>query len=294
MEYRHSTNSEKGNPAISTVIQSRVPIFQPLTRWAPGKEKPTIIRVETSWGCVQLGKMGEDPVILTQEHRDLLDVLMAESIKIFDYPTGERAVICDPYQVCKSLKLKKNNGVFLRTKMDDLRKVYLTIEDKKSGWTIHSGIVSEWGWSEKLTRENPRKWRFPAVFPDQTKKGGALVKVLFSSSWMKIWREDMEIHYRPILGIVLDLSAPSRALARFCLTHKGGYHDTLDSTLRILNAIRADMTARAIRKVKGEVRKDRELLATIGILIDGEKVDSVRDGRVYFESPEAKGAIPGT
>lgn len=252
-------------PKIAPVITSRLPIFAPSLK----RVDVTYWESSTAWGKVTVnGK-------LTQIHRGIIDAIFAFAIDSRQLSTGALELLVDPYKITKATGSDRHR-FWIIGKLRDMQQASVTIEAKG---LLHGGaIVAEW-------REANRKVPLPGGVLNGERP---LLAVTITAVWMRIYNWSVAVRYRNLMPAIEALhSGAGRALARFCITHNQ-VSLPLQEALSIIRAIRPNMTDRAIRKVRAEVRADSEGLTTLGIKILNEMVIYHKHPEVSFSSVKSQ------
>lgn len=254
-------------PVIAPAIISRVPTFQPTFR--RGQPRGMDETFTTQFGTVRVAGR------LTETHRKVLDAIFATPIEEYDMPTGAKAFLVDPYQLAKVARVA-HNPRWLSQIMEDMRVATVHIIDHQTGLEHHAGIVSEY-------RESHRRVPMPggAIRGDRP-----LMVATISSAWMRIYRASLVVRYRNILPIINRAKhGATHALALYVITNRA-YNRALTQTLLELGAIREDMSERRRRAVKADVLSEAELLAELGIVIEGGTVYYHQHSAIHFRNPD--------
>ena len=268
------------NPT-APVIESRVPVFAPILRGSHNS-LPRKGRYETPWGWVEL----QGPV-LTQEHRAILDMAMARAVKkkVFQ-ETGGMAVWFDTYQVKKALGPKYSGGDghkrFLQ-RMEEMRRVKLTVHSKRTGRTRVSGILD--GYSYTFDENNPAQFE-GGIKTARSRQGNCLHEIRLSPNFMLFFKEDLRVHYDPlVLEIVQIPDGTIRAIILFFLTHSKNCRFPIRQVMEIVGAISDGQSDRMNREVMAKPEKFKAELGNFGIFVEGEMLRYERHPKVFFTNP---------
>ncbi len=257
----------KGQHPTSTVSQSRVPIFAPVTRKAPNKVSRGNVTFKTSWGTCTI-----QDCQLTQVHRDFIDSILTYHDNITRHDTGDITYYVKPYAIMKKMGWSRPNTTWFNKIIEELRTTTLHLHELS--WRITVGIVIRHKYISSYINQNSSK--FGQEMP---------YAVQFSSEFLKIFQLETRVHYPRLLDSVLAIESPLiRALVRYCFTHNNVFI-RLDNLLEILGAIDNQMSSRARRAKLAELRNSTDLLSIFGITISGEILRYKKHDYVYFTNP---------
>jgi len=259
------SREKRYNPAISTVLQSRVPIFSPVKKGGVVLDK----KIMTPWGYVIIRAKQ-----LNQIHRNLLDCMAAYNINTFQYSDGRVAIAISPYKLMKTMGVSPTNHNWIKNKLRDLRISEIELYDNRTGYKIITGIVEKYGYAELETSSRPGAWKSKPW------------KIIFSAEWMSLWSVDMHVKYKSLLPDVMKLkNAVSQALIRMLLTHSRKFTISLDDALVHIGAIRDGMSDRAKQKVRVKIFNDINGLNSLGVHIENGKIYYKQDPNIRFYNP---------
>lgn len=214
--------------AITTVMQSRVPIFLPVSQVSPAKKQEKNSSTTTSWGEVVT-----KGVKLTQVHRNLLDCVMAYHFRVHKYPDGCVGFLISLRQLQKNMGINPTNHQWLVEKLDQLMETIVVV--KTSNITLHTHIVRKHCYSQQV----PMAGHGP--------KGGQNMYygIVFEAEWMRIFEEDIKIYSADLVTKIIALHDPLlQAFVRFCLTHRQLNMSLCD----VLTAIGGSSGVRQVRR----------------------------------------------
>ena len=242
----------------TTVLPARLRMCQPTQRPA----YMTGEKIVTSWGwCKVTGRIG-------QRHQDVMDAFMWNATATREIEDGGIELLVDPAKVRRTLSDAGYSLGRLRLLIDDLMSV--TVELKVTGglWAI-GGLIDHVIDSDTVA-PNPM--------------GGGdrhLWQVRLGTVFVRLLKQDLPLYYDPA-PIARLASGVSQAVARHVLTHSrqpnGGWlvDGLIEATCGELNAV-------GLRHRRRELKNDTEMLAKVGIVIDGDRV--YRGGRACSTGP---------
>ena len=231
----------------STVLQARLRLFQ-------ASQRPAELHgewFETSYGkCRIEGRLG-------QRHADLLSSILISTEKYRLTNDGGVEVLIDPYVIRKGMSDSHQYSYSqFKLLLKDLATALITLDSPTIKTTGH---LIDYYDEEKLPRFKPLTQgdRSPFVI----KIGKVLAKLI---------SEDYPLFYNPEPLTRLKYGI-SQAVARFILTHSsepnGGWK--IDETIRhVTGVIRSDQ----LRKHRERIRADQAILATLGIVLDDDRL----------------------
>jgi len=226
------------------MIASRVPIFAP-TRRPQGVSE---WRVDTPWGwAIISGRLG-------QQHHDLLDAARMVAAREEWTQDGRLHLKIDPSALRSALGGDAVNGRRINEWVEDLRKarIELHIADR----VIVGGLVSEYEIAADPTILLPR----PGAHGD----GRRYMRLSFSTAWSRLVEDEQAMRY-PLSLVVQLRHGFAQAVARYCLSHRS----VRDTVAGLVQKLGADGR---VRNRRGELERDSERLAVLGITIDGNAV----------------------
>lgn len=207
----HSDNKQSHNHPTTSVSQSRIPIFAPVSRIAQQKagNKNEDTTFKTSWGSCTIKDCR-----LTQTHRDIVDSILTHHEKIFKFPTGEIAYGINSYQILKKMGYKNPGDVqWLKDKLEDMRMTSMIVHDL--GLIIHTGVILQYAYGSNRTLITGANGK---TLPGK----GDLLYVQFSTQFIKIFGMEMNVHYPSHVDSICQIESPLvKAVVRFFLTHDG-------------------------------------------------------------------------
>lgn len=290
------------NPT-APVIVSRVPIFAPILR-VSHNSRSREERYITPWGWVKL----EGPV-LTQVHRAILDVAKASESASKIWDDGSMSIWFVAYKVKKALGPKYSGGEghnrFL-LRIEEMRIAKLTVFNKHNGRVRESGIISEKEYDkDKGYSPDPRrKWMIEAdrttdvsshdpergrrreKIKQDMKNGNGLYEIKLSSNFMKIFEEDLRVHYNPLVPEIVKIpDGTIRAIVLFFLTHERICRFSIRQALEIIGAITEHTDKADISRAMAKPEKFKAELETFGIFVEEETLRYERHPKVFFTNP---------
>ena len=248
--------------ASTSTAACRIPIFSPTRR----PQSVSSWRVETPWGWAQItGRLG-------QQHRDLLDAarMVAEREEwTFD---GQMHLLVDPAKLRAVMGGDGVNWPLLMTWFVDLMRTIVDFHVNSQDINGFGGLVS--GVVEAKTDQHP------STRPGAWAEGRRFIKISFGDGWSKLLADDCVMKY-PLRHVVGLKHGFSQAVARYCLSHTQT-RDTVAGLAQKLDA------GGRLRVRRSELSADASGLASLGIIIDGDKITCARQ-----QSPGARQQSPG-
>lgn len=248
-----ATYEEKPPFPTTTIYTIRLALFQPTRR-------PRYFRnesIETPWGKVRItGKLG-------QQHEDVFDSICYEREKRGELEDGRIKLLVDPARVRRRARI--TSGEQFQDIIDDLMSAVIEIIEPEKLW-CSGHLIDHIGKATKkdgsmIMRPNPL--------------GGArhLWRVEIGKAFCTLVKSDLWVGYDPSAIAALSRGI-SQAVARHVLSHKdaprGGWK--LDTLIR---AVAGEVSGKAMRDRRLDLRRDAEDLAKIGIEIEGDRLRRV-------------------
>lgn len=200
MDFELSDKFENFN---ATVTELRTGIFAPISKvsfnsvvyknFVANKRSREI---ETSWGSAIVSGN-----ILTQIHRDILDLILLKKSEIKDVKEG-KAVYFKLAEISKTFspsKIDQKNYTWIKQKLKEIQSTVIEFKDIKSKDFITFNIISKTGFSENIDSFG----------------------IVFSEDYKKYIEDNVTVDYGEALDSLLKVqSALLRAIVRFFWTHK--------------------------------------------------------------------------
>lgn len=259
-------NGFNGNGAVTTVSQSRIPIFSATRR-------PLSViaqKVSTPWGEATItGRLG-------QAHNDFLETAFETAIDRGKDKAGRIGLLLDLSAIRRGMGRNHTNEDILLIARD-LRaaEIILTIKHLdiqiQTDCNVHDygGIIDEIRMIEEITLP-----RHPGTFAmDDTHP----MRIIFGRNWTNLLEKDLPVFYRQRALITALRHGVSQALARWALTHKNVRGQPIED---ILEYLRYRGQGGRVRDRIAEINSDRKILAQIGL--------EIRDVRLFYSAPDAK------
>jgi hypothetical protein len=236
----------------TTALEARLRIFQP-------SQKPINkeIAISTDWGtAVVKGRLG-------QRHADLLEAIRVCALTIVKTDTGGFNILVDPFEIRKKIGTGYYSYEQMKKLLEDLRNASVRIDTPE--FSGYGGLINEYIESKK---------------PVPKTGSGALdgkerylMIVSIGKIGATLLQNDILLYYDPA-PITKLTSGMSQAIARHVLTHKtapnGGWK--LDSLIEAVAG--DDLKPYQKRQARQAVRKDTENLASCGIYLDSDRVNT--------------------
>ena len=278
MRYKTDPKTWSSPDPTAPVIESRVPIFAPILRTSHNSH-PRTGRYETPWGWVEL----EGPV-LTQEHRAILDMVMAKAVekKVFR-ETGGMGIWFDAWEVKKALGPKYSGGEghkrFIE-RIREMRRAELRVHSNRTGRTRESGIIDMHTYDENHP-DNPERQGIKTTW-----RGHCLYEIQLSPNFMQFFKEDLRIHYDPLVPEIVAIpDGTIRAIILFFLTHSQNCRFSIRQVMEIIGAITEKTDKADISRAMAKPEKFKEELENFGIFVEGEMLRYERHPKVFFTNP---------
>lgn len=256
----------RSNLAATPTNACRIPIFSPTRR----PQVKTSWRVETSWGwAVITGRLG-------QQHRDLLDAARMVADEEQWTADGRYHLKVDPARLRSAMGGDSVNNARIVEWLRDMRAAEVTVHITATNKTTYGGIVADFTDSADPTLLHGRAGTFPSE--------RRYLRLSFGLGWSKLIEEDRTTLY-PLRQVVALKHGFSQAVARFCLSH-ATVRDTVGGLMLKLNA------SGRLRVRRAELTEDAAGLMGMGIIIDGDKINTARQqspvGRQQSPVPASK------
>jgi len=241
-----------------TASQVRIPIFAP-TSGRGGKRKKgqkadrdiTHETITNSWGTATITGR------LTQLHRTILDILLSGEYQQVCMQDGGVVILGNVYGVLRRLGFSRPGNwdvEWLKERFEELRVARLTVKTKKL--EVHTGIVAKAAYA-RLEDESGRR----------------LYAVVLTPEYVRYCQGDQGIHWSmKELEVLVSLPAGVQAVARFMRSHKAGTRYRVDTALSAVGISREDISDRAFRQRRQEVREAAPKLRQLGMVIEGDSV----------------------
>ena len=271
------------NPT-APVIESRVPIFAPILRVSHNSFNRKG-RFETLWGWVEVKGL-----VLTQEHRAILDMAMVTAVKkqVFR-ETGGMAVWFDAWEVKKVLGTKYSGGEghkrFIE-RIREMRRADLRVHNNRTGKTEESGILDSHTYDENQP-DNPERQGIKTTW-----RGHCLYEIRLSPNFMKFFKEDLRVHYDPLVPEIVAIpDGTIRAIILFFLTHEKECRYRIRKVMEIVGAVGGGLTKGTVSKIMAKPEKFKVELENFGIFVEGVMLRYERHPKVFFTNPPLPASI---
>lgn len=240
-----------GNSAAptSTVMQSRVALFQP-------SQRPVMREGEwmvTSFGrCRVVGRLG-------QRHADVLESIMYCAERRRNLPDGGVELLVDPASVRRKISDGHYSHEQIGKLLIELRAAVVTIESPRFDLLVIGGLIDHVVQSTK-TRHDPLTGGQRHL--SRVRLGYALVLLL---------EHDLKLYYDPG-PIARMVHGVSQAVARHLLSHKteppGGWF--VDTVIRAV--LGQGAKGKAMRDARHRLKEDLLSLRALGLVVHGDRV----------------------
>ena len=226
-----------------SVQEIRLPIFAPLTKINPKSviyndfiANKRTREVITSWGKVRVKGS-----LLTQTHKDLLDLIILNADKKRITSDNRLLIEFSTYKVLKTYGDKGRNYKWFRAMLDDIMGsvIYLETNNKK-GYAFH--IIS-------------------AMQYDDNKE---FIGVLLSSEYLEFYKENFAINYNNEVANIISIeSSILKSIVRFFLSHSS-LDIEIDNLFEAIG-VKVDKKDRFYRHIRLVIEKNSETLAKFNI-----------------------------
>ncbi len=243
------TKTSKPEFPTTTAHTIRLCLFQPTRRPQPLRGA----QVSTPWGTVKVwGRIG-------QQHADVLEAICFEREKKGVLEDGRIKLLVDPAKIRR--RAGQVSGSTFAQVLKELEQVVIEIVNPTklacSGHLIDhidNAVTSD---GTPITRYDPLT-------------GGErpLRRVELGKAFCKLVSGDIWIGYDPAAIATLQPGI-SQAVARHVLSHKAGQVKTVDG---VLTAVCGEMSSTEIRHRRRELRSDTDALLSVGVVIDGDRI----------------------
>jgi hypothetical protein len=206
--------------------------------------------IESAWGTAKItGRLG-------QQHHDWLDAARLVAERQESTCDGRLHLLVDPAKLRARLR-----GMSYR-QIDEIRRDLQTtlveMHIRSSDVKISGALLAEVVDSPVGT---------PPTRPGAIAKGRRYWRVSFGLAWSKLIEADLST-FIPLSHIVNMRYGITQAVARYCLTHKT-VHESLAGIAGRLGA------QRELCKLRAELLSEREKLAAVGVVFDGERITKI-------------------
>lgn len=270
-----NTNKRIGKRIVSTLLQSRTPMFLPIKKLSGSFNGNTDIVVQNSVGKITLRDCK-----LTQVHRNIVDLIFSNYEPIKTYENGDVAYVFSKYEILKNLGHdSKRNGLWLEGKFEEMRKasVVLEVESAEQSCIKYQGVINK----HQITRiKGPTDH--------------ALYGVIFSEAFMAMFDTDIRIHSAKLTPKILQLNhAVTQAFARCCISHRK-LNRQLEDLLESIGVNKDNLAERTYSRKIREITSEKEILQDLfGIQIKKMKnkkwgVFYEQHDDVWFSNPLSK------
>lgn len=228
-----------------SVQEIRLPLFAPVKQVTHNSHiyenfinNKKTRKVKTQWGSVNVKNF-----ILTQKHRDILDLIALYSKNIKRLEDGRIALSFSISKILKAYEDSGNNYVWFRSILEELMGAVIMIIDSK-GKKYYFHIISAMKFDER----------------------GDFAGIILSNEYLAFYSDTLAINYnREIMKILSIQSSFIRALVRFFISHIQVNISFED----LLLALGVDESSdRYIRSLKKHVKDNAKILDYFGIKFD--------------------------
>ncbi|HIF9233427.1 TPA: hypothetical protein ACX6QG_003738 [Photobacterium damselae] len=252
---------------MSTPLQSRTCMFLPVKQISKNFQGRTI-QVENSYGTITL-----NDCVLTQVHRNICDAIFTnyEPMVLDD---GSTAFAFSKYELLDYLGCKsKTNTQWLYNKFEDMRKASIVLKSNNGEKIVEC--------SQGVLREHQR------TVLKSSENGSELYGVIFSSNFMKMFKQELNIFSGSLTQNILSLNhCITQAFVRSCISHRQINKD-LDSILSEIGVNRATVSPQAYNKNKRLILSESDaLLELFGIELKPLKHRKKEIGVFYRQHPD--------
>jgi len=272
MKRKEKSSIEK-RQAVSTLIQSRVPIFAPVKQLPIRQNRD--IEIDTPYGTVIFEKCR-----LTQIHRNILDCIFTYYHARHFNRDGSVAFLISLRQLQKRLGIKATHHQWIMDKLKELKNSTMVIKSKGKTFGILTGVVRKARYSTVKITDNK-------LLNLNLNTESFYYGIVFESEYMQIFREDINIHSEKLTESIIKLKdAFLQAFVRFCLTHRQ-LNMQIYEVFKVIGIKGGERYLRKLRQ-KLEGRKE-EIEKEFGIKVENNCVFYNQHTKIWFESPVKSG-----
>jgi len=253
------------NPVITTVNQHRIGLFPPVKQLSKNVKGKSVV-VTNSHGSCTLPECR-----ITQVHAGIMEALFASGRQVNRTDDGQIGVLVSFPDVLRTLGLSPRNGKWLMDHLMDLKEQL--VDARINGLRVVSNIV-------RKIKESERSIELPGNATD-----AKLYWVIFEAEFSRFYLSDLGIDWRDHLPTITQMSGPSQAVARYCLSHTSVKGEVIADVLTSLGQKWEGTHALKLKqKAIRQVTDDADLFGELGVQIEsGRKLE---DKKVRYEKAE--------
>lgn len=255
-----TTVEEKIKYSTSTVEELRVPIYAPVKQLPPRsaammefKKNHNVRLIETKWGKVEIRNR-----LLTQTHKDIMDLIFTNKKKIKRLDDGTIALYFSQSEISKKYGLdtgdstitetkKSKNLKWFRQKLDEIADCRIQYKDT-AGNEIDFRIILKKAYSAQED----------------------MYGIILDSNYVEFYEKGLSVNYSSKIPDLLPIESPLvKSIIRFFFTHKA-LNLSLENVL-ITVGFPFPASARTLQSAKKTLRENTEIFASFGVIYNAEK-----------------------
>jgi hypothetical protein len=263
------TVEDKIKYSTSSVEELRVPIYAPVKQLPPQsvaakdfKKNNNVRIIETKWGHVEIRNR-----LLTQTHKDIMDLIFTYNKKIKRLEDGTIAVYFSQSEIAKfysdDIENKSKNLRWFRQKLDEISDCRIQYKDKH-GNEIDFRIILKKAFSSK---EN-------------------LYGIVLDSNYVEFYERGLSVNYSSKIPDLLSVDSPLvKSIIRFFFTHKA-INLSLENVLTTVG-FPLPASIRTLQTAKKTLREHVDIFKSFDISYDPKKEIFYYKGttEVYINMP---------
>ncbi|QOP46816.1 hypothetical protein [Sulfurimonas paralvinellae] len=247
------TVEDKIKYSTSSVEELRVPIYAPVKQLPPQsvaakdfKKNNNVRIIETKWGHVEIRNR-----LLTQTHKDIMDLIFTYNKKIRRLEDGTIAVYFSQSEIAKfysdDIENKSKNLRWFRQKLDEISDCRIQYKDK-NGNEIDFRIILKKAFSSK---EN-------------------LYGIVLDPNYVEFYERGLSINYSSKIPDLLSVDSPLvKSIIRFFFTHKA-INLSLENILTTVG-FPLPASTRTLQTAKKTLREHIDVFKSFDIIYDSKK-----------------------
>lgn len=239
----------KKTKTTCSIQEIRLPIFAPIKKYTPSSTiyKEFISNRRTRTLKTQWGEVNIKGSLLTQVHKDILDLIVLFSSKIELLEDKRLNVSFSTSEILKNYGDKGHNYKWFKNILEELISAVIMIKDNNNT-AFYFHIISSLLINEK----------------------GDFGGITLSREYIEFYQKSLAINYnKEIKNIVCIENSLIKSIVRFFLSH-GEISIALDNVILALG-LQMQKTDRYFRKIKQELRQNIALFAKFNITYNDEK-----------------------
>ncbi len=266
------TVEDKIKYSTSSVEELRVPIYAPVKQLPPQssaikefKKNNNVRIIKTKWGHIEIRNR-----LLTQTHKDIMDLIFTYKKKIKRLDDGSIAIYFSQSEISKMYNVgeeendnKSKNLKWFRQKLDEIADCRIQYKDN-SGNEIDFRIILKKAFSSK---EN-------------------MFGIILDSNYIEFYEKGLSINYSSKIPDLIPIESPLvKSIIRFFFTHKN-LNLSLENVL-ITVGFPFPASVRTLQSAKKTLRENIEVFKMFDIEYDVKKEIFYYKGTddIYINSP---------